>query len=81
MNKKEKPGKNFNVSNCNFSLFILVLGILTYVRGMYLKLKTYFSRKNFDVLGLILNYISYEYLRVKKLKDQYLATQLKDYII
>ena len=41
-------------------LCILVLGILTYVRGMYLKLKTSFSRKNVYVLGLILNYISFK---------------------
>ena len=44
------------VTSCFF--FILVLHVLTYIKGMYLKLKTSFSRKSCYIPKLILNYIN-----------------------
>ena len=59
MNEKQKVVRDFNVCNCNLSFFfILVLRVLEHFRGMYLKLKTSFSRSNCYIPQLILNYIS-----------------------
>ena len=51
--------KGFNVFKYKLLFFILDLLEFDLLRGMYLKLKTYFRSKNFHVPELVPNYIPF----------------------